>query len=786
MLSPRWRKAAGDLSMHRGRTLLSVLAIAVGLAAGGTVLNSWALVRMATREGYLASDPAAATLRVDSAPAALLALARAVPGVRDAEARRSTTARMVVNGTTYTAVLYTSDDPSARRIGRLRGESGDWPPGAGAMTVERSSVDFSGASVGESVRLRVGDGDAVDVRVSGIARDVGLAPGWMEHVVYGFVPWQTLRALGVSDRANEIRLVVQDGSLDQAGMRRVAFAVRDALQAAGLRVTNVDVPVPGEHIHAAQMDSLLFTQGAFAIMALLLSAFLVVNLIAAMLAGQVREIGVMKSIGARSGQIAALYLTVAAALGVAATALSLPIAIVAGTRYGALKADLLNFDLTGYSVPLWALALQAAVGVCLPIAAALFPVLRGCRLSVAEALRDVGIRDDATPPRPLLMLGGLSRPALLSIRNAFRRRQRMVLTLLALSSAGAVFIGALNLRRAVRGSTDLAFASQQYDFSLRVADRADPDSLTAVVRAVDGVAGAEAWSGATATIDREDGTLGNGFSVLALPESSTLFKATLTGGRWLRPGDSLSLVAATGLVRQEPGIVVGSRLRLIVAGKVAEWTVVGIVAGGPSPTAYVSREALARLAGTGAGAVVVRAAIAGEASQLDLIQRTRAALAERGMPVASSMRLAESRRSTEDHLLMVVDFLGAMGWLMLVVGGLGLGSTMAIAVLERTREIGVLRAIGARDRAVLLLVQAEGLTIGLLSWLIALPLSIPMSLLLGEAFGRIMLPVPARPFPDATAVGIWFALVVVVSLIASAWPAWRAMRVPAARALAYE
>ena len=52
-----------------------------------------------------------------------------------------------------------------------------------------------------------------------------------------------------------------------------------------------------------------------------------------------------------------------------------------------------------------------------------------------------------------------------------------------------------------------------------------------------------------------------------------------------------------------------------------------------------------------------------------------------------------------DHLLMVVDFLAAMGWTMLVVGALGLGSTMALAVLERTREIGVLRAIGAGDGA---------------------------------------------------------------------------------------
>ena len=135
---------------------------------------------------------------------------------------------------------------------------------------------------------------------------------------------------------------------------------------------------------------------------------------------------------------------------------------------------------------------------------------------------------------------------------------------------------------------------------------------------------------------------------------------------------------------------------------------------------------------------------------------------------------------------MVVDFLGVMAWLMLVVGGLGLGSTMAIAVLERSRELGVLRAIGARDGAILSLVQAEGLTIGLLSWAIALPLSVPMSLLLGEAFGRIMLPVPARPFPDAAAVGIWLLLVLVVSSVASAWPAWLAVRVPAARALTYE
>ena len=65
------------------------------------------------------------------------------------------------------------------------------------------------------------------------------------------------------------------------------------------------------------------------------------------------------------------------------------------------------------------------------------------------------------------------------------------------------------------------------------------------------------------------------------------------------------------------------------------------------------------------------------------------------------------------HLLMVADFLGVMAWVMIAVGGLGLASTMSLAVLERTREIGVMRAIGARHGAIHLIIQVEGLVIAL-------------------------------------------------------------------------
>ena len=125
--------------------------------------------------------------------------------------------------------------------------------------------------------------------------------------------------------------------------------------------------------------------------------------------------------------------------------------------------------------------------------------------------------------------------------------------------------------------------------------------------------------------------------------------------------------------------------------------------------------------------------------------------------------MIEQRAVIEDHLLMVAGFLGIMAKLIIVVGGLGLASTMSIGVLERTREIGVLRAIGAPHRAIFSMIQVEGLVIAVLSWLAAIPLSIPMSVILAQAFARVMIPVPIKYVPELSGVLIWLAIVVGVS-----------------------
>jgi putative ABC transport system permease protein len=537
------------------------------------------------------------------------------------------------------------------------------------------------------------------------------------------------------------------------------------------------------------MESLTLVQGAFGVLTLLVCATLMLNLISAMLAGRRRELGVMKALGAGERQLAAQFLLFAAGLGVLAVAVSLPLAAWLGRLYGGFQAEMLNFPVDRYAIPLWALLLQAAVGIGLPVAAAAWPVATACRLPVADILRHTGLPASTSGNRARRWLQGVSlaRPQLLSLHNAFRQRLRFCLSLLALAVAGATFVGAGNLGVAVKHSVDLLFDAQRYDMRLRMTTPMPARELVAAAAAVPGVALAEAWGRAGAGLAHEDGTVGNAFDVLAVPVHSRVLAPALRDGRWLREGEHDGLVIGSALLKRNPGLRVGQRLRLLVEGRPVSLRLIGIVDSGPDALAYTAQTAGAGWqGGAGASLLLVQARERSAGGQRELMQRLRAALGSQGMGVDAGHLQSDSRKSVEDHLQMVVSFLGVMGWVMIVVGGIGLATTMSVAVLERQREIGVLRAIGARGRAILGMVQLEGLGLALLGWLLSLPLSVPVSVVLGQAFGRIMFAVPTALTPDPGGALRWLTLVTAVSVLACAWPAWQAMRMPAATALQYE
>jgi putative ABC transport system permease protein len=107
-------------------------------------------------------------------------------------------------------------------------------------------------------------------------------------------------------------------------------------------------------------------------------------------------------------------------------------------------------------------------------------------------------------------------------------------------------------------------------------------------------------------------------------------------------------------------------------------------------------------------------------------------------------------------------------------------------VLERTREIGIMRSIGAKDSVIMQTVIVEGVVIGLISFALAVVLSVPFTYLLSTIISVTIFETPIKVVFTLMGYGIWIALVLVLSTLASILPARNAARLTIREVLAYE
>ena len=138
------------------------------------------------------------------------------------------------------------------------------------------------------------------------------------------------------------------------------------------------------------------------------------------------------------------------------------------------------------------------------------------------------------------------------------------------------------------------------------------------------------------------------------------------------------------------------------------------------------------------------------------------------------------------HMKVLINSLMTMAILMGLVGTLGLMSTMSMNILERTREIGMMRAIGATPNKIRNLIVWEGLLIGTLSIFIAIAFSLILSTYMGRFIGNMAFRTPLSLTVSIFALGVWVVIIVAGSYIATIFPARRANKITTREALAYE
>jgi putative ABC transport system permease protein len=811
MMRPRWRKVLHDLWDSKSRTALVVFSIVVGVFSIGVIVGAYVIISHDMSASYAANNPMNVELRTAAFDSSLVTTVQNMRGVADAEGRRVFTIRTRKPGSSQwvTLNLVAINDFAKQKINLLHTLSGVDRPANKQVLLERKALQDLNVSVGDVLEFELSNGMIKTMPVAGIVQDPSTGAGDFLAQPFAYITTNTLTYLHQTDTFNRLYVTILEGQNDDVHLRQMAANVKDKVEKSGVTVGRTRVTKTNEHPMASTVQAVLGILLALGILILFLSSSLIANTLNALLNQHLRHIGVMKLVGARRNQILQMYFALILAFSVIALLIAVPLGGLGAYKLSDFIATKINFSLLGYRIVPLAFVIQIVVGLAVPLLAGLVPVLNGSRITVLRALSG-----DMVPDEKKQAVGGthresflerlqirfssalarrgvhIPRPLLISLRNTFRRKGRLALTLFTLTMAGAIFVAVFNVRVTLHdyinqiGKYFLADVTLDFDRSYRL------NEVEQVARQVPGVVDVEGWAYASAEVLYQDGTAADTMTILAPPAGSKLVSPILVSGRWLQPGDQKAVAISEAILKKFPDLAPGQTLRLKVNGNEDDWHVVGIFkfVDQQGTIAYSTYEYIARLTHSFNHSTSFRIVTDQHipAYQQMMAEKLDKYFRDQGFHVSQARTGESTLKTASESLDILVTFLLIMALLTAFVGSMGLTGTMGMNVLERTREIGVMRSIGAVDREIMRTVIVEGVVIGSISWLIGALLSFPFTYLLSYIISVAIFHSPIAVHFTVSGFVIWLLVVLALSAVASILPARNAARLTIREVLAYE
>jgi putative ABC transport system permease protein len=529
--------------------------------------------------------------------------------------------------------------------------------------------------------------------------------------------------------------------------------------------------------------------------------FLVYNTINAIISQQVDQIGIMKAIGAKTKDILFIYLVNVLTYGLMALLIAVPLGMLAGYGLNIFLLNAMNVTTEPFTPSPPAIIAQVAIALLAPLLASLIPIASGARITVREAISTYGLSAGASLlDRLLAGLERIPRMVSLTISNTFRRKGRVILTQVSLVLSGLIFMMVMSVRdSATYTFTGVLFSILNYDITFQFQDAERIEHIEGLTLAHPGVKAVEMWAldgpkirpaGKPASDDDPSASL------FGVPLPTQLYGPQMRAGRWLRPGDSHAVVLNQELAK-DIGVGLGDWVTLDhgVKGE-STWQVVGLLFDPIlTQSAHVSREAMLYALHDlhKARTVWIQTVRDDPESQTEIARQLRQYYEDHGIKVSPTNVFGGQGGDTASGLAadilgrfgIIITLLLVMALLIAVVGSIALSGVLSLNVLERRREIGVMRAIGASSGSIAGLFVGEGLILGWLSWLIALPLSLPAGQLMTKALGAAVGGEIVYKYTPTGAL-LWLIIVTVFSIVASYFPSRGATRISVRESLAYQ
>jgi len=794
------RKAWGDLTQHRARTLLTAFTLCIAIASLGflavpSLLN--AAMDRQVQQSHL-YDVALPTRILNLTPAELSALGR-LPGITAVSADLGYVTKATSAAGTQNVDIAGGDLASAAvdTVPLLTGRL----PRDGQVLADAANgraTDYA-LPAGATLRVRAASGALVPLRISGTGMNLAATPGANgSSTPVFYTTLATLESLRGVRGINFLGFRLTDDT--PAAQSRAVAEVRAYLTRqtgsdpiTGLPITRSAGQWPGQASFGRTM-ALLYI---ITILAFVSALFLISATMNTLIAEQAGEIAILKTLGGRRRQIGGITVRTAAMLGAAGAILGTLLGIAVAYLVAHSFAETLIDLPIGFGAAPGVVVASLLAGPVLAVAASLPALRRALRRPVAETLAGTasaggfgaGRLDRLVARSGLLAEAGVPSSLRMGVRNALRQKRRSVATIAQIAVAGGLAITFLALGQSA--SALISHTENQLRFTAAVGMTSGSPPFggqaVAIAAATPGVARAEPAE--TSAVQYR----GQSYVAWGLGPHP-LYAYRLSAGRWFTAAEAARAHPAIPPVVLGPVLARASHAyigRILTVDTPVGYTrvrVIGLDTGDTNggSTVYFPLSALERLDG-GPGTA--------DSIWLKTAGASHAAINRAATAVGRRLTAAGYRVSTSDVYVVVADITASsravlvivqvLGLLVVAITLMGLVSALSMAVIERTREIGILRCVGARARQIRRVFTAEAVLLVIAGWVLA----VPLGWLMYQGLRALVLHSADLSLPDDFPVAIPLGTLVgllVLTLLVIRLPLRRASRIQPGLALRYQ
>ena len=804
-MSVIWYKVWFDLWQRKGRTLMVVLSIAAGVFAIGAIFGMVDQLLSNMDAAHLTINPSHMNVILrDTLDRETAESLTRIEGISGVEPTNTINGRYKTSPDAEweTATFYMRADFDEQVFDFYSLLEGEWPSKKD-IAIERMSEEANGVTIGDTIIFEL-DGIDRPYEVTGRFRHPFVQPPQFGGDTAFAVSEDVVAQFGIPKGQYSQMLVTVEPYSEEYARDRMD-AIKDQLSKQGIGVAFAIYQKPDEHWGRPFMLGFTYVLQILAVVSLLASVILVVNTMTSVITQQTNQIGVIKAIGGTADIITRIYLAGVLVYGILAAIVALPLGMMMAFGISQFFLSIFNIDHNVFEFSTRAVTYQIIAALIAPLIAALIPILQGAWISVREAIASYGLGGDFGSSKfdqMIERIGArfLSSPYAIALGNMFRRKGRLLLTQSVLIIAGTMFILVQTLSTSITATLENELNRREYNIRFALSGLYRANVVETVVLNHPLTTDAEGWYTVTGTVlqdgERIQDAGGLGTEMFGVPTGSEMYEPFITNGRWLTPNDFGNVAVISQDMADFNDLEVGDQIT-VDAGNLGEgtWEVIGTYqAITPDPFAtdpvYVPEGTLTAVTKKSNRATQLYVTVDGTdpATLTGVKDDLLTAFDTENIEVSlfQTRTSNEERDFANEQFGILTSMLFSLAVVMGLVGGIGLMGALSISVVERTREIGVLRAIGAETLSIMGMFVMEGLLQGIISWLIAVPLAFFIARPMATTLGEIILETALDFTFSYTAVFGWLFLILFISVFASVIPAWNASKISVRESLSYQ